>query len=127
MYITACANVATLPPISDVADVDMDDPVERSGGGGGGLLYGGGGRCGGDADDDEAGWASEREDGVLDGGFGGWGGLWKEEDVEECPAMPGMGRTVRPPAAAVAEVGLRIGDPVASREDCLFTFKETEW
>ena len=69
LYITACANVATLPPISDVADVDMDDPVERSGlgGGGGGLLYGGGGRCGGDADDDEAGWASEREDGVLGG------------------------------------------------------------
>ena len=58
--------MATLPPISDVADVDMDDPVERSGGGGGGLLYGGGGRCGGDADD-EAGWASEREDGVLGG------------------------------------------------------------
>ena len=66
LYITACANVATLPPISDVADVDMDDPVERSGGGGG-LLYGGGGLCGGDADDNEAGWASEREDGVLGG------------------------------------------------------------
>ena len=38
MYITACANVATLPPMSDVADVDIEDPgpaAEDSGGGGG--------------------------------------------------------------------------------------------
>ena len=34
LYITACANVATLPPISDVADVDMAAPDDSGGGGG---------------------------------------------------------------------------------------------
>ena len=38
LYITACAKVATLPPSSDVAEVDMEEPAaaaEDSGGGGG--------------------------------------------------------------------------------------------
>ena len=40
LYITACAKVATLPPSSDVAEVDMEEPTaaEDSGGGGGGLV-----------------------------------------------------------------------------------------
>ena len=67
-----------------------------------------------DFEPEEAAAASDREDGVFEGG-GGCGcccGGWKG-----CPT-PGMGRTVRPPAAA-AEVGLRMGDAVASREERL--------
>ena len=38
LYITACAKVATLPPSSDVAEVDMVEPAAEDSGGGGGLV-----------------------------------------------------------------------------------------